>query len=110
MIHVTDANLISLIGLYIVPVLLPVVVGLVTTKMHTSGYKAATLAFLSLVSGLLVAAVDAWSAGKGFDLVGALPNAFSTFTIAVASHYGLWKPAGVSAAAQEAGVKGRHQA
>lgn len=100
MIAVSNASVVELVGAYIVPVLLPVLVGLVTTKVTSSGVKAVLLATLSVATSLLTSAAQSWSAGTPYDLVDGLINAATTFTIAVASHYGLWKPTGVSDVAQ----------
>lgn len=105
MILVTDPTIISLIGKFVVPVLLPVIVGLVTTRMTDSGVKAAVLAGLSVATGLLTGAVNAWTGGNAFDFGMSMADSLSAFTIAVATHYGLWKPTGVSHRAQDAFVR-----
>lgn len=88
---------------------LPVLVGLVTTRVTAPGTKAALLAGLSLLTALgteLLAAIDA---GQPYDLGAGLVTGFGTFIAAVAMHYGLWKPTGVSVKAQDIG-SGRHTA
>lgn len=103
MILVSNPNVIALVGTFIVPVLLPVIVGLVTTKVTPGGVKASLLAALTVVTTILTQALSAWNEGVGFDLYAAIPAALASFTIAVSTHYGLWKPTGVSNAAAETG-------
>lgn len=87
----------------LVTVLLPVVVGLVTKASTSSGVKAVLLAVLAAVTGVASALIQAGD--EGVDLYPLLLSAISVFVIAVASHYGLWKPVGASAAAQNTLVK-----
>lgn len=86
-----------------VAVVLPVLVGLVTTRVTASGLKAVILAALAVISAMITEAVDANMAGQAYDIGQGLINAIGTFVIAVAIHYGLWKPTGVSQRAQETG-------
>lgn len=89
----------------LVTVLLPVLVGLVT-KVSTSGaVKAVLLAVLSAVTGVASALIQANDAGKSVDLYPLALSAVSVFVVAVATHYGLWKPTQVSAAAQNTLIK-----
>jgi uncharacterized membrane protein YhiD involved in acid resistance len=85
-----------------VTLLLPILVGLVTKASWSSGLKAVLLlafsAATAIISNLL--AVD------GVTDVGPMVTAvISTFVIAVASHFGFWKPTEVSAKAQNVLVK-----
>lgn len=89
----------------LVAVILPILVGLVTTRVTSESRKAVLLAALSLVTSVLVSLGAAIQEGQTFDLGVALLAAIPTFAIAVASHYGLWKPTGVSAQAQAVGSK-----
>lgn len=77
-------------------VVLPILVGLVTTRVTSSGAKAWLLAGLTLLTSLLTELARAVSAGEVYDLGVALQLAVPAFAISVATHYGLWKPAGVS--------------
>lgn len=78
-------------------VLLPILVGVVTKASTSGGVKAVLLlalsAVTSLVSGLL--AVD----GKT-DIGPLVTTTVTTFVIAVAVHYGFWKPTTVTDSAQ----------
>lgn len=94
-----------LVAQLVASTILPILVALVTTRVTASGTKAVLLAVLSLVASLLAEAIRAWQAGEAYDVGLGLILALPTFAIAVATHYGLWRPTGVADAA--AGV-GRH--
>lgn len=81
--------------------ILPVLVGLVTTRVTSPAIKAWLLAGLSLVTALLVELARALTAGETYDLGVALLTALPAFVVSVASHYGLWRPTGVTEKAQE---------
>ncbi|MCX5202501.1 hypothetical protein OG897_13715 [Streptomyces sp. NBC_00237] len=85
------------IGL-LVSVLLPVLVGLVTTRVTHAGTKAVLLLALSGLNGVLV---ELAAPGPGYDFGTSVILALVTFATGVLSHFGLWKPAGVSARAQD---------
>lgn len=82
-------------------VVLPVLVGLVTTRATSAGRKAVLLAALSVTTSLLTELVAALQAGTVYNLGLALVLGLGTFIVAVATHYGLLKPTGVSHAAQQ---------
>lgn len=94
-----DVPLVPVLQL-VLGVLLPVLVGLVTTRATSSGAKAVLLAALSVVTSLLTELVGALQAGTVYNLGFALVLGLGTFIVAVATHYGLLKPTGVSSAAQ----------
>ena len=81
-----------------ISLVLPVLVGLVTTRVTHAGTKAVLLLGLSALNGLLV---EMSQAGVGFDVGGAAVNALVSFGIGVLTHFGLWKPTGVSGRAQD---------
>jgi hypothetical protein len=89
-----------LLGL-LVSTILPIVVGLVTTRVTHSGVKAVLLAVLSAVTGLLTELLASVNAGQPYDLGTGLVLAITAFLVAVALHYGLWKPTTVSAKVQD---------
>lgn len=89
----------------LVAFILPVLVGLVTTRVTKASTKAVLLAVLALVTSVLVSLGAAIQEGVTFDLGVALLAAIPTFVVAVASHYGLWKPTGVADSAQAVGSK-----
>ena len=91
------------IGL-LVSTVLPLLVGLVTTRVTHGGIKAVLLAALALVTSLLTELGVAVSNGVTYDLGQGLLLAIPTFLIAVGMHYGLWKPTTASAKVQAVGV------
>lgn len=78
--------------------LLPILVGLVTSRVTSSRTKALLLAGLSALTGFLTEYVNS----DNFVWQQAFLTAVVTFVTAVAAHYGLWRPTGASAAAQRA--------
>jgi len=84
----------------LVSTVLPLLVGLVTTRVTDGGIKAVLLAGLALVTSLLTELGVAISNGVTYDLGQGLLLAIPTFLIAVGMHYGLWKPVGASQKAQ----------
>lgn len=92
------------LGGLLVGVVLPLLVGLVTTRATDPAVKAVLLALLSAATGL----VSEWIATPhGFDWRVAGLTALGAFLTAVGSHFGLLKPVGVSQYVQ-ANV-GRHE-
>jgi hypothetical protein len=96
---VSSVNVVIIVQM-VVAVFLPILVGLVTNQVTSSSTKATLLAALSVVSTALTGFIAAANAGQPFDLGMAVVTAVSTFSIAVATHFGLWKPTGTAAAAQ----------
>lgn len=93
------------IGL-LISVVLPVLVGLVTTRVTHAGTKAVLLLALSGLNGLLV---EVANPGPGFDLGTAAVLTLVAFATGVLAHFGLWKPAGVAGRAQDSLITGRSQ-
>ena len=85
----------------VIAFVLPVLVGLVTTRVTDSGVKAWLLAGLSLATSLLVELTRSLTDGTVYDLGVALVAALPAFVVSVAAHYGLWKATGVSRVAQD---------
>lgn len=79
-------------------VLLPVLVGLVTTRVTHAGAKAVLLLALSTATGFVT---EAAAPGPGWDLGTAAVLAAVSFATAVFAHFGLLKPIGISHAAQD---------
>lgn len=91
-----------------VSVVLPVLVGLVTTRVTHAGVKAVLLLALSGLNGFLV---EYAAPGPGYDVGTAAVLSLVAFGTGVLSHFGLWKPTGVSAKAQASLVtSGSHAA
>ena len=87
------------IGL-VVSTILPVLTGLVTTRLTSGGVKAVVLAALAAVTGLGTELLNAINSGTQYDLGTGLVLALTAFIVGVALHYGLWKPTMVSEKAQ----------
>lgn len=87
------------IGL-LVSTILPILTGLVTTRVTSGGVKAIVLAALSAVTGLLTELLASINAGTTYDLGNGLFLALTAFLIATAMHFGLWKPTTVADKAQ----------
>lgn len=98
-----DLDIIQIVQIMILPVILPILVGLVTTRVTSSGARAVLLAALSLVTSLLTEIVNAVNNNTAYDLGQGLLLGMATFAVAVAMHYGLLKPTGVSAKAIDSG-------
>lgn len=85
-----------------ISVVLPVLVGLVTTRVTHSGVKAVLLLFLTALNGFLV---ELAHPGDGYNVSSALILWAVSFATGVLAHFGLWKPTGVAGKAQEVGAK-----
>ena len=83
----------------VISVVLPVAVGLVTTRVTSAGTKAVLLLALSTATGFLVELAGPHDAGYSVGTAAVL--ALVSFGTAVLSHFGLWKPTGVSGKAQD---------
>jgi hypothetical protein len=88
----------------LVSVVLPVLVGLVTTRVTHAGLKAVLLLALSGVTGFVTEYAGPHDAGYSVGTAAVL--ALVAFGVAVLAHFGLWKPTGVSSAAQAVGARG----
>ena len=87
-----------------VAVVLPLLVGLVTKVTTHPGIQAVILLLLSAITGFLTLALQAHQTNDvTWNWKNAALNAVVTFVIAVASHFGLWKPTQVARKAQEVG-------
>ena len=93
------------IGL-LISVVLPVLVGLVTTRVTHAGGKAVLLLALSTLNGLLV---EYANPGPGYDLGTAVVLALVSFATGVLAHFGLWKPAGIAGRAQDSLITARSE-
>lgn len=84
-------------------VVFPLLVGLVTKRTTDPGRKAVLLAGLSVLISLSTELASALEAGTNYNLGTALLTALGSFLVAVAMHYGLWKPTGVAEKVQAVG-------
>ncbi|NML55412.1 hypothetical protein HHL19_16715 [Streptomyces sp. R302] len=92
-----DLNRAYWLGL-VISVVLPVLVGLVTTRVTHAGVKATLLLGLTAINGFIVELANprpGWDAGTAAVLT------LVSFTVATLSHFGFWKPTGVASRAQE---------
>ena len=87
---------------FILAVCLPLLVGLVTKFVTHSGTRAILLALFSAVVGILNELVVALTHGTAYDLDAAIITWLGIFVVAVAIHFGVWKPTGVSDKAKNA--------
>lgn len=81
-------------------IILPLAVGLVTTKVTNAGRKAVILAALAVGISLATELAAALQQGETYNLGLALLTGVGTFLVAVGTHYGFWKPTGVTDKAQ----------
>lgn len=79
---------------YVVAVLLPVLVALVTAKGGNSAWSAVLLAVFSAATAVITAAIA--GADSGVSINSLALTGITVFTIAVATHFGFWKPTGVT--------------
>jgi hypothetical protein len=80
-------------------VVLPVLVGLVTTRVTSAGTKSVLLLALSTVNGFVVEYAGPHPSGYSVGTAAVL--SLVSFGTGVLAHFGLWKPTGVSGAAQD---------
>jgi hypothetical protein len=87
----------------VVSVVLPVLVGLVTTRVINAGVKAVLLLALSTATGFVTEFAGPHDAGYSVGTAAVL--ALVSFATGVLSHFGFWKPIGVSAKMQDTFTK-----
>jgi hypothetical protein len=92
-----DISKAQVIGL-LVTLVLPVLVGLVTTRVTSAGAKAVLLLLFTAADGFLV---ELGNAGSGYNVANGVFYAVVGFVTAVAMHFGLLKPTGISGRAQD---------
>ncbi len=88
-------------------VVLPLLVGLVTNRTTDPGKRAILLAVLAVAAQLVAELVKALESGEPYNLGLGLLLGLGTFLVAVGTHYGFWKPQGVSDKVVNAG-SGKH--
>lgn len=88
----------------VLSVIMPIAVGLVTTRVTSGAVKAWLLATFTLVASILTQWGTAIAIGGPFDIGLALLAVIPAFAISVATYYGLWKPTGIAGAAQDVGA------
>ena len=88
----------------LVGTLLPIFVGYITTEKLNSGLKAAILAGVSAISGVLSQWLDAINNNTHFAWQAAVLSAFLTWAVGEATYFKWWKPTGVSDYVQSKGI------
>lgn len=102
-----DISKAQIIGL-LITLVLPILVGLVTTRVTSAGVKAVLLLLLTAANGFLV---ELGNAGPGYNVANGVFYAAVSFVTAVAVHFGFLKPTGISGKAQDTLVtSGSHAA
>jgi len=92
----------------LVSVVLPVLVGLVTTRVTHAGVKAVLLLALSTTTGFVTE--YAGPHDDGYSVQTAAVLALVSFGVGTLTYFGLLKPTGISLAAQDSLVKTRRGA
>lgn len=90
----------------LIGLILPIVVALVTTRVTSAAIKAVLLAALSTITG---AVGQYLTSPTGWDWKAAVLLATGTFIAGVGSHFGLWRPTGVTPWAQDKVVTDRYR-
>lgn len=89
----------------VIAVVLPLLVGLMTKRSWGSGTKATLLLVFAAVKSFIEAWLDAANTSQPFLWTAVAVTILTNFMIAVAVHFGLWKPWGTADAAQRSLVK-----
>ena len=83
----------------VVTFVLPLLVGVVTTHVTSPGIQGVLLLLFDAISGGVVEYLAPHPAG--YSVVNAVVLALVGFVMSVASHFGLWKPTGLSYTVQK---------
>lgn len=94
-----DIPLLTILGV-VINVLLPLLVGLVTTRTTDPGRKAILLAVLSLLLQLATELAAALQQSEPYNLGLGLLMGLVGFALAVSAHYGIYRPTGLTDSAQ----------
>lgn len=87
---------------FLVAILLPLLVGLVTKLDTKPGRRAILLALFAALAGFLNELITALTTGGAFNVSEAIFLWLGVFIISVAAHFGILKPTGLSTKAQAA--------
>jgi len=104
-----NVGLLQLLTL-LVNLILPLVVGFVTTQLTSAKFQAVLLALLTAITGFISEWIQALQSNSQFDFWAALFTWLTGFVTAVAAHYGFWKPTGTTARVLRSGRTAKHQA
>lgn len=84
-----------------ITMLLPLLVGLISTHFTHPGWKVAALGFLSLLGALGTGWLDATASGLEYDWLNNIANGVISWLFSIAAYYGIWKPPGITDRLQE---------
>ncbi len=84
---------------------LPLLVGLFTRPSTSARIKALALIVLAVFKGFIEAWLLAIDTGLDFAVWPAVMNSLITLIVAIALHFGVWRPTGAAAATQNTLVK-----
>jgi hypothetical protein len=76
---------------------LPLLVGLVTTRLTPGKQQALLLAGLTLIATIAAQVLEAHDSGRQLDLAQIVAVAIVNFIVSTLAHYSIWKPTGLSA-------------
>lgn len=83
---------------FVVATVLPLLVGIVTTKVTAPNIKAIVLAGLALISGVLTEILNALISQTPYDLGAGLASFVTIFIVSIAMHFGVWSRPGADGA------------
>lgn len=83
---------------FVLATLLPIAVGIVTTKVTAPNVKAVVLAFFAFLAGILTEIADALVSETPYDVGAGLFRFGAIFFAAVAAHFGVWSRPGANGA------------
>ncbi|MBF9135338.1 hypothetical protein I0C86_41545 [Plantactinospora sp. S1510] len=90
-----------------ITILLPILVGLITRRSTSAGTKAVLLLTLAAVKVILEAWLQAANTAATFEWIPVVYTTAVNLAIAVAVHFGLYRPTGATDAAQRSLVADR---
>lgn len=85
-----DGSTLVLLLTFIVSTVLPLLVGIVTTRVTSPAAKAVTLAVLSFAASIISEIVDALVTESPYDLIAGLFKFGAIFLVAVGTYFGVW--------------------
>ena len=85
----------TLLG-FLVQIALPLVIGVVSTKVTPENLKWTITAGITAVISLITSLLTAHDAHTSFDLFQAIITAVAGFLISVGTHFGVWTPTGIA--------------
>jgi hypothetical protein len=88
-----DLNIDPQVLSYILGIVFPIIVGIVTKATAPAWVKALTLTVLSTIGGFLSQAI---TENGHVDLKRVFVSTVTVFVVGVATHFGLWKPSEVT--------------